>query len=231
MSDLPEVTQLASSTFAARVQAPKPSVTLLDRPTKTPQCVQESPDLRPLQTASRDDAKCTSFFRILCLSLAPIIYILYYFTLLPLNALNPSKRSLPEAEPQQGPHCGPSADPCVLARFPWHEVMGKSVCCLTAAYLPGKHHPGWKAQDQRHLAGQPRPPPPGPGSASGGSAGARPAVSPRRWGSAQSPPWPRVRLQGLRHRNAVLRAEIQRSPPQAPSRNHPRAAPTSSHSA
>ena len=94
----------------------------------------------------------------------------------------------------QGRNWGPSACTADLGICHIFPVTSLSVW---PPYLPGKRHPGQRARHLGHSAGLLQPLPPGPGSASAGSDGARPCVSPRTWGSAQSPPWRRFRLQGL----------------------------------
>lgn len=85
-----------------------------------------------------------------------------------------------------------------------------SVWCPEASYLPGKHHPGWKARDPVHPAGQLQPPLPGPGFASYDFVVTMPFVSPRMWGSALMLPWSQATFRPFYHTDTLLEDETQR---------------------
>lgn len=83
------------------------------------------------------------------------------------------------------------------------------ICVPEASYLPGKHHPGWKAQDPVHPAGQLQPPLPGPGFASYDFVVTMLFVSPRMWGSALMLPWSWATFRPFYHTDTLLEDETQ----------------------
>lgn len=141
--------------------------------------------------------RCFFLFPNICLPPPHTIHISFYTTPLPYTLWN---------EPLSGPilnrgHFPSFADFC--------KTQWISLWCPEASYLPGKHHPGWKARDPVHPAGQLQPPLPGPGFASYDFVVTMPFVSPRMWGSALMLPWSWATFRPFYHTDTLLEDETQ----------------------